>query len=861
MNPSPFVAPDSVAYSKDSLDAPIDYDAADSIILDIKQEQVHLFGDAVVTHKTLKITADYIIFDWGKNIVTAQGTPDSTGQISGYPVFEDTDQRFNAKKVRYNFKTKKGIIYDATTQEQDIYVLGKRAAFLGEDATESRETDIVYSRDAIFTTCNHPQPHFGIRSRKQKVIPNKVVVVGGSNVEIGGVPTPLWLPFGFFPLKQGRRTGLIFPRNYEYSAEWGFGLRGIGWYFPLNDYWDLTAQGDIYTRGTWGLNLTSNYRRRYKYNGRLQLQFADRKQDVRGVRTSNRSYSIVWNHSQDAKAHPTNQFSGSVNIQTNNYQSTVNNDFESVFQNSLSSTVSFSKRFPGKPITFNAAMRHSQNTRTRKVDVSLPTVNFQLNRIFPFKRKRTSGSGDKERWYEKISLQYRANLQNRFTATDTTLFTQQTLDDAQFGLQQEVNSNASFRVFKHFNLTPSVNYEEVWYFKTTEKFLDPTLTIDTTFEISDGGDSIAVFDTVGYGTVTDLQNFGFSPMRLFSTGVSLNTQIFGIRTFRKGFIRGIRHVIKPSINFNYTPDYTMGFGYFKTVDTDIRDEENNPLTYSIFEGGIYGEPPSSGRQMALTFRLNNIFEGKYWSKRDSTAKVFKFFDNVYVDGGYNFAADSLKWRAFGISGTTRIFKGLTTVNFGAQYDVYATNEDGRRINTFYRQTNGKLLRYEGANLRFATRISVRQIRDLFNGSEPTTSGPPQTNNNNRQAQRSRGSVPIGEENILDLLDNFQISHQFNLVSTPDSFFVQAHTIDLSGRIKLTKNWNLDIGRISYNFKVKQLIYPSLGFYRDLHCWEMGMNWAPARSFFSFFLRVKPGSLDFIKVPYGRNNVDGGFQGF
>ena len=222
-------------------------------MLDIANEQVHLYGDAVVTHKTMKLTADYIIFDWGKNIVTAQGALDSVGKMAGFPVFKDTDQNFNAKKIRYNFKSKRGVVYDTQTKEQDVYVLGKKGAFIAKDPGEGRNKDVIFNENAIFTTCNHPKPHFGIRSSKQKVVPNEVVVVGASNLEIGGVPTPLWLPFAFFPLKKGRRTGLIFPRDYEYSENRGFGLRDVGWYFPMSDYWDLTVLGDVYTRGTWEL--------------------------------------------------------------------------------------------------------------------------------------------------------------------------------------------------------------------------------------------------------------------------------------------------------------------------------------------------------------------------------------------------------------------------------------------------------------------------------------------------------------------------------------------------------------------------------------------------------------------------------
>ncbi len=237
----------SIKYSKDTLDAPVDYNAQDSMIYDIANKKIHLYGAATVKYTTINLQADYIVFDWASNIVTAEGLPDSTGRMSGFPEFSDGDQTFTAKRMKYNFKSQKGIVYDVTTQQNDVYVLGSKSKFVsGPEKDTTQNNDIVFSEDAIFTTCTHPEPHFGIRSRKQKVIPNKLVIVGASNLEIMGVPTPLWLPFGFFPVASGRRTGLIFPSDYEYSPQLGFGLREIGWFFPLGDHFNLTVTGDIY---------------------------------------------------------------------------------------------------------------------------------------------------------------------------------------------------------------------------------------------------------------------------------------------------------------------------------------------------------------------------------------------------------------------------------------------------------------------------------------------------------------------------------------------------------------------------------------------------------------------------------------
>jgi LptD protein len=844
----------NIKYSKDSLDAPITYDSQDSMILDIKNKKVHLYGKAVVTYTSLELTADYIIFDWGNNIVEAVGLPDSVGNISGNPVFKESDQTFNAKRIRYNFKTKKGLVYEATTQEKDVYVLGKVGKMHSKDESKGQTDDYIFSENAIFTTCDHPDPHFGIRSQKQKVIPNKVVVVGPSNLEVGGVPTPLWLPFAFFPLKKGERTGLIFPRDYEFSDAWGFGLRNVGWYFPINDYLDLTVSGDIYTRGSWGLKLNSKYRKNYKFSGSLTLGFSDRRSEERGVPISNKSYTLQWSHTQDPKAHPLNRFSGSVNIQSNNYQSLNLNDFNSKYQNTLTSNINYTRLFPDKPFRFTASMSHSQNTQTRKVDIKLPTADFQLTRIYPFKRKAGTG---KDKWFEKISLQYTANAQNRISATDTTLFSQQTLDDMQFGIKHTANTNASFQVLKFFNITPAINYKEIWYFDHVQKELDPSLVVDTTWVVIDPDfpDSVKMeLDTVSYGTVEDLKVRGFKPLRLFNTNISVSTQIFGTKRFSKGKIRGLRHVLKPIVSFGYTPDYTNpSLGYFDYVDTDTRPEFNNPERYDIFENGIYDRTPTGGKAMSLSYSLNNIFEAKVWSKRDSTEKNIKLFDNFRINGDYNFAADSFQLSRVRMNGTTRLFKGITTLTFSASFDPYAFDvEEGRRINKFYWDTDRKFLRFEAASLRFNTGLTINKIRDIVTGKDKNEKSEP-------------ASAKLGDEGILDMFAGFRISHQLAFTGMTqlngrDTFFVSTNSITMSGSIKLTRKWSLRVGNISYDFKLNRLVYPDIGFYRDLHCWQMGMDWQPANGTYSFYLNVKPGSLDFIKVPYQRGNQDA-FRGF
>ncbi len=585
-----------------------------------------------------------------------------------------------ANRLRYNFKTRKGIIYQDRTTQGDLFIHGEKTKFVGAPPEDSTQNDVIYNSGALITTCNAEEPHFGIRSSKIKVIPNKLAVVGPSNLEIMGVPTPIWLPFGFFPVTSSRRSGLIFPKDYEYSDAWGFGLRDIGYYFPINEYVDAKVLGDIYFNGSWSLGVSSTYRKRYAYSGSINIGYSNRKTPVADALKPSvqRSFSIRISHNQDPKANPYRSLGGSINIQTNDYQSLNRNDANSVLTSVYTSNFSWSRRFPDKPYSLSISLNHSQNTQTKQITIDAPNVDFRLNRIYPFKSKTSVG---KEKWYEKIGFQYSGNAKSKFATTDSTIFTPQMWNDAQYGVQHRANADLNFTALKYFHFTPSVNYEETWFFKTQDKTFsfDPDTDIrqDTIFDQM--GNMIIVPDTVSYGHVDPSTQYGFTPFRKFSSGVSMTTQIFGMLPFQKGWkgwLRGIRHTLKPSLSFNYSPDIFNAFR--DSVQYDIR-KPNSFQQYSILENGVYPASFSTGKQMTLGYSLNNIFEAKYFSKRDSTVKKLKLFDNIIVSGNYNFAADSFQFSPVNINGTTRLFKGASTLTFSAVYDFYQIDATGRRI--------------------------------------------------------------------------------------------------------------------------------------------------------------------------------------
>jgi len=869
----------SIDISENGVDEEIQYNAQDSMFFDIENKKILLWGDAVVIYQTMTIKAAHIVIDWEANTMYAEGR-EEFGQIIGKPHFTEKSSDFDASRMTYNFKSQKGIIHQAITKQEGMNVVGQKTKFIGggEDTTQ---TDVIYSRNAIFTTCDLDHPHFGIRSRKQKVIPDKVVVIGPSNLEIAGVPTPLVLPFGFFPLKQGRRTGLIFPQNYEYSQEDGYGLEGIGWFFPINDYMNLTVTGNIYFRGTFGISARSAYLQRYRYRGDLNLGYTRQRSELEGRSIFNPAYSFRWSHNQDSKAHPYQTFGGNINIQTNNFQSRTGDDFQSISQSTLSSNLSYSYNFQG-PFKLSTSFRHSQNTNTRRVTINFPDVNFQTQTLFPFKRKDTSSS--QEKWYEKISFRYVGEMRNTFIATDTTLFSQATLDDARYGVRHTVTPSMSFTVAKYFNVTPSINYSENWYFQVINKTFDPTVevTLDTIFNQNDSTEFTVEADTTQFGTVnTELLN-SFRPYRQFNAGINVNTQLFGTILFKRGFLRGLRHVMKPSVGLNFTPDYTdRRWEYFNSVRTDIRNEEEE--LYTIFEEGIYDRPDDSGRRMALNYSIQNIFEAKIRSKKDSTTRNIKLLRNFRVSGDYNFAADSLKWSQVRMTGQTTFFNSITNANFSLVYDPYDIDSTSRRrINQFYFNNTGRVLRFVQANLRLSSRITVKKIRDFFKGKDTESDPDTRIAPNSFQGQFGRSDLPSnsqigrgappqqGEENtalppsksLIDLFESFSINHNFvitrNFINGVDSTRVSTHTIDTRGQIAISNNWNVNVGNIGYDFLNRRVTYPSLGFSRDLHCWELGVQWTPQRDSYGFYIRVKPGRLDFINIPYNSGNAGRGF---
>ncbi len=843
--------------SSDGLSDVVEYAAKDSMWFDVKNKQVHLYGNASVKYTTLTVKAGYILLDYEHNEISAQTLADSSGQLTGIPEFKSGDQEFTANRLRYNFKSKKGIIYEARTKQEDLYVLGERAKFIGNNAIDTTEKtrNTIYDKNALVTTCDAPIPHYGIRTNKLKVIQDKEVITGLSVLEIGGIPTPLIIPFGFFPITKSRKAGVLIPKDFDFRAVEGFGFEGLGWYQPISDHMDATLLFRAYTQGTWGVTGVSRYNYRYRNSGNFNLNFNNRvTENNKAEKVSAKSFGLQWTHTQDPKAHPSRRFSGSVNIQTNLDQQRNQNDYNSVFQNQLSSNLSFSKTFPGKPYQYSIGFRHSQNTQTRQMVITLPSAQFNLQRVFPFKKKIQIGE---EKWFEKLSLSYSSQLENTINTYDTLLFRNETLQKARMGIQHTASTDYVLKLFKYINITPTLRYDESWYpYIINKQLIDTTILVyDSTFVNGEFVDRKINESKSKYGIIETNRDWGFHAFRTYNAGVSATTSLFLTTKSKnkKAWFQGIRHKVTPSLSTALGPDFTKQQDrYFKYYYTDTRPEKADTLLYGIFDDGLYGKPSFSKREINIGYNIGNVLEFKYYSaKRDSVYKK-RIFDGLNFSGTYSPTRDTLKWSTISSGGLFRLFKGISTLTWSVTFDPYIADARGNRINQTTLKENGKLVRTTQFGFALNTGFQVKQLRDLLSKSPAKT------------ALSDSNKPKLPKDDLLSIFDNFRIDHRISFArqliptgygTSRDTFAIGTNSLNFSGRIPLSAKWSLDVDNISYNFIAKSLVYPSFGFTRDLHCWQLSFRWQPDRGTYAFNIGVKPGSLDFVKVPYKQNIYD------
>lgn len=831
--------------AKQDLDDIVEYGSRDSSELDNKNQVLRLWGDAFVNYQTYKIKANFIQIDLKNNIATAEVGIDPRGRPVGKPDVNIDGQQVVANKLSFNFKTKKGIIYDGRFKQNDLFINGSRIKVIAGPVDSIRTDDVIYEEDALITTCNHPDAHFGIQASKMKIVPDRVAVIGPAYVKIGGVPTPLVMPFGFFPMKKTKQTGIIFPNDYNYSPQWGYGLRNLGYYLPINDKLDFVFTGDIYLRGSHRVGITTHYNTRYKYNGSATLEystyFSEPANDYHVLKQT--SYRLQIRHTQDPKANPYHKFGGNADIQLGRFQTLNYNDANSVLNNNLSSNITYSRIFSGKPYSFSASMSHSQQLVTRDFSLELPSINFNTQSIFPFKNPKRV----EEKWYDQISFTYTAELKNKFQTKDSLLFTDQTIKSSKQGMRQNINVTSSYKVLKYFNISPSFNYTEIWGFNRINQDFDPRVIekFDTTY-YPNYPDSFTVTRSVVDGRIIKDTVNTFGAYRTYNASIGINTQLFGMLQFKKGFIRGIRHQVRPNLSMAIAPDYQQ---YYDSIQTS-NGQPVIKTTYNHYQEFIYGGPPNSGPQMGLNLSIANTLEAKVMGRRDTVARKIKIFESFNISTFYNFVADSLNLSPFNYNATTRLFKGLSTISMNGSFDFYDRNSRDQKINVYYWSSKRKLMRFVNFSATLNTSLTVDKIRKLLNG-ELSESEAASRKDNKKQT--------LATQSFWDLLNNFSIGHTMNVGARDEAgrnkLRFTTNSVSVSGSIPVTEKWSVNVGYFGYDFQNQNIVYPDLGFSRDLHCWQMSVNWQPVRGTYSFIISVKPGTLDFIKIPNNKNRAD------
>ena len=816
---------DSLANAKkrrpDDLTSEVKYQANDSMVFNLRTKGAKLYGDAEVTYETINLKAAFIALNWVTNEVTALPGLDSAGNMFGKPKFKDVEQEFESKRMIYNFRTKKARISQMVTNEGESYLIGKEVK-LNQDQT-------IFIKNTQFTTCsNTDHPHFYLNLYKAKIIPGKSVVSGPANLVVEGVPLPIGLPFAIIPNQRGQRSGIL-PPEYGRSPELGFFLRNGGYYFAINDYMDLALKADIFSWGSFRINPETSYIKKYKYSGRLSLNYSNQQ---RGDRLAddfaiNRDFFINWQHQQDPKANPYGRFTASVRAGTSSFLRNTAQASTQFLDNQLASSISYNRSFPNKPFRLVLAARHSQNTQTRALNLSLPEGSFNVNRIEPFKRKNQIGDVS---WYEKIGFTYQTNFRNTINDFDSSLFVGSILDKMDAGFQHSIPiSTSAFVIAKYFQLTPSLNYTERWSFKRQDRFYDPV------------GDSV----------VTNVVD-GFFRNYDYNFNLSLNTRIYGLKQFNRGKLAAIRHVVNPRVGYSFRPDFSEDrFGFYGNVVTDSLGSEQR---YSRFQGFGYGGT-GAGRVGSISLNVDNNLEAKIRQQTDSgvVMKKIKIFDSFNFGGVYNLAADSFQLSPINFSGRTTFTNNFSLL-FGGTLDPYQRSAEGRRINRYYAGNNDwKLADLSGANLTLSG--SIRPKSRTGNAQRapgnPLANTPMPTPLDEGEAREQEFLRRQHWDQFIDWTVPYNLSFNY-VLSYNKNYFGGNNTVSqaitLTGDVSITPNWKIGYNS-GYDFTNKQLTPTMINLYRDLHCWEMSFNLVPFGSFqsYTFTLNAKARMLQELKL--------------
>ncbi len=816
---------DSIKKKKNILEGIVKMNAKDYEKIDQKKKQLTLYNEASIKYTDFDIKAGIIVYDYEKKQVYAGRIKDTSGNYIQRPVFTQGSNVVEPDSIVYNNTTGKALIWNSRTKQGEMNIKAE---------ISKRENDsVVFMKSARITTAKDiDDPEYYFYVTKVKFVPKKKVVVGPTNLVIADVPTPIILPFAYFPMSEKSNSGFIIPTPGQNNRQ-GYFLQNGGYYFALSDYYDLAVLGDYYTNGSYGLRAESSYAKRYKFNGRFNFRFENNIQSEKGFPDYVRSkqYNIQWSHSQDAKASANSRFSASVNLGSSQYfrQSVNMNNVGSTLNNNLSSSISYSKTFPTIPqVNMSLSATHSQNTNTQQIDMTLPTLQASVDRIFPFAPK----DGVKKGFIKNINIQYNIRGENRIRTSDSLFFKPQMFRDAKTGFQHSIPINTNFKVFKYFSINMGAAYNEVWALNTIQKY----------------------YSSIENKVVTDDKK-GFEAFRTYNFSAGIGTTIYGTFNFGEDKkIQAIRHVIRPNISYGYTPSFEKYYDTYAIDATGLTTAE-----YTKFDGGLFGAPGKNySNNVGISF--SNTFEAKMIDKesKKGESKKVMLLNNLNFATSYDFTADSLAWTPMRVSGGTQFFKDKLNLNFGATFDPYAIDNAGKRINTFNIDNGGSLFRMTSANMTMNYAFSstdgekkTNQQNQQNGGTGDDLFGRNTDLSDTRQSLFDKDDEKKEEKNIewysTKLPWDLRLAYSVTYNNSNRQNEISSHSLMASGNIELAPRWKVGFSS-GYDFKQKGITFTQLRFERDLESWRMSFNWVPfgTNTYWGFFIGISSSVFSDIK---------------
>ncbi len=843
-----------IVRDKVDLDNALNFSAKDSLVL-VGQQNAFLYGDGNVDYGEFKLNSAEIRMEMDSSTVYAEGVVDSIGELQGNPVFQQGGDEYESKSMKYNFKTERGYITNVITEQQDGFLLGNKA--------KKNPDGSFFLEDGFYTTCDdHEHPHFGFKITRAKVRPKKDVVTGPGYMMLVGIPLPLALPFGYFPFSEKYSSGIIFP-SFGDDYNRGFYLRDGGYYFAINDNVDLALRGEIYTKGSWGISAHSSYVKRYKFRGSFDISFLTTITGDKGSPdySKMKNFQVIWSHQQDTKANPALNFSASVNFATSGYS---RNDLNSYYnqnftENTKSSTINATYRRPGSKWSFSATANIAQRSQDSTLAVSFPNLTVTMSQVAPFKRKKSVGG---EKWYEKIKLSYSGQFQNSLTAQQDVFFKKSLIKDWRNAMRHSVPVSATFSIFNYLNLSPSISMNDRMYTSKIRRQWDT----QASREIQD--------TTYGFYNIFD-----------FNASLSFDTKVYGFykpMKFLGDKVQMIRHVITPTLSFNWAPDFgNPMWKYYDFYEYTDQAGNNRRVDYSYFSHGIFGVP-GRGKSGSLSLNISNNLEMKVKDENDSTgSRKISLIENLSLSSSYNFAADSLRLSPLQTSIMLRLVKNFN-LNLSATWDPYVYKLDAsgypRQVNRFRWQEGKGLYKLSSTGTSFSYTFNndtfKRKKKDEKNTDNPADEDEESTEEesfSNRAEARRRnktGETDAGSDSDgyakwdcpWSLSVNYSINYGYGEFDKQKMDYKGKWTQNLSfnGNIRPTKNWNFSFSA-SYNFELKKIAYMNCSISRDLHCFTMTASFVPMGPYksYNFHIAVKSSllkDLKYDKRSQGNNNI-------